>query len=319
MPSRCIILAGAPLVEHLDWAEASLRQTNLTDETAWLVSSSTGSVSIDDSRPRWRAIDIDSHGPALDNQWPHRQYAFEQESLNESILLLEQMEASGMSPKKLISMNGSFADDTDEPSFLTTSGSLDESSDITTAIEAANNAMNATFTDLQRLPDAAYIKRINPQTVTVDLLVTIIAIRPTKTVQLRRRPGHMDIVELVVGDETRSGFGVNIWLTPSHSEHDSLRDTVQSLRSGDLLMISNLALSAYQDVVCGQTLGKHFARNSTTLTKVSKRTAASADPGKKVRRVYDWSMHFLAPFDETVKQAVGGRSTRILPPDSQSQ
>ncbi|KAL8958067.1 MAG: hypothetical protein Q9193_004803, partial [Seirophora villosa] len=73
-------------------------------------------------------------------------------------------------------------------------------------------------TDLCSMPTAAYLHSITPQTMTVNLLVGIIALPPARTITTRREKNRtVDLIEMIVGDDTRAGFGVNIWLPPDPS------------------------------------------------------------------------------------------------------
>ncbi|KAL1997597.1 hypothetical protein VTN02DRAFT_1379 [Thermoascus thermophilus] len=78
--------------------------------------------------------------------------------------------------------------------------------------EARFPPLRGRVSDLQDLPSAGYLRSIVPQTMTVNLIVGIIAVYPPRRVTTRRWKREMDVVELVVGDETRTGFGLTFWL-----------------------------------------------------------------------------------------------------------
>ncbi|KAF2857664.1 hypothetical protein K470DRAFT_192026, partial [Piedraia hortae CBS 480.64] len=155
--------------------------------------------------------------------------------------------------------------------------------------------------DLARLPNAAHLDRIYPQTVAVDVLVAIITISATKTVTLRRRTPEveMDIVEVLFGDETRSGFTVSFWLAPPNSARgkdgdvQQLRKTLGELRAGDLVLVRNIALHTWKGLVCGQSLARRWARNSTMLINLVDRPTVSESLLLKWERVKTWRDAFV--------------------------
>ncbi|KAL8945514.1 MAG: hypothetical protein Q9222_007939, partial [Ikaeria aurantiellina] len=69
--------------------------------------------------------------------------------------------------------------------------------------------LSTPVTDLKDIPSAAYLHSINPQTMTVNVLIGIIAIPPARTIITRKDKREVQLVEMIVGDETKAGFGVN--------------------------------------------------------------------------------------------------------------
>ena len=65
----------------------------------------------------------------------------------------------------------------------------------------------AHLSDLEDIPNAAYLKSISPQTMTVNLIVGIISIAEPRTIRTRWG-STKSLVELLVGDETKSGFTI---------------------------------------------------------------------------------------------------------------
>ncbi|MCJ1313378.1 hypothetical protein MMC25_007056 [Agyrium rufum] len=146
-------------------------------------------------------------------------------------------------------------------------------------------------TNLSDLPTASYLHDINPQTLTVNLLVGIISAPPprritpaistfppkTKTAPTRK-PRQSTLIALTAGDETRTGFGINIWLPyrdsepvqeqlrpgPSKCKREhvakesaqkaTFRTVVESLRPRDVVLFRNVALGSFRGVVYGQSL-----------------------------------------------------------------
>ncbi|KAI4265700.1 MAG: hypothetical protein LQ337_008948, partial [Flavoplaca oasis] len=72
--------------------------------------------------------------------------------------------------------------------------------------------LSTPLTDLSTIPTASYLHSIEPQTMTVNLLLGIIAMPPPRTIITRKDARTISLLELTVGDETKAGFGINIWL-----------------------------------------------------------------------------------------------------------
>ncbi|KAJ5544944.1 hypothetical protein N7535_006669 [Penicillium sp. DV-2018c] len=186
------------------------------------------------------------------------------------------------------------------------------------------------LTDLHNLPTARYIQSIAPQTMTVNVIVGVLAIHPPRRIVTRQWGTELDIIELVVGDETRAGFGVNFWLKPEkpsvakNSEADLLGRSVATLRPRDIVLLSNVGLSTFQNRVYGQSL----RRGMTTVELLHRRVVDVTDavgfyqdrmlddssqdnqPILKTRRVRNWIFRF-------VTDSAGMSHPRGLPPDTQ--
>ncbi|KAI6892360.1 hypothetical protein KC334_g13441 [Hortaea werneckii] len=155
--------------------------------------------------------------------------------------------------------------------------------------------------DLKSIPSATHIDSIFPGTITLNLLCAVISISPVRTVQLRRRlqqragtmgnpqhqnsnptdaahPDERDLLEILLGDETRAGFSATFWFLPesestrpchhppvksrsggvnprdANEEAKHRRQNLLSLRAGDVVLIRNLALSVFKGGVYGQSL-----------------------------------------------------------------
>ena len=122
---------------------------------------------------------------------------------------------------------------------------------------------------LSSLPTPSHLHAIHPQTMTVDLVVGIISASSLRIVTVRRTGRQVGVLELLVGDETRAGFGVTFWVDVTQEESqgqqshvtvreikDELRETLEALRKGDVVLLKNVALSEFQKVVRGNSLGR---------------------------------------------------------------
>ncbi|CAK7200016.1 hypothetical protein SEUCBS139899_002704 [Sporothrix eucalyptigena] len=122
------------------------------------------------------------------------------------------------------------------------------------------------LTHLVDVPGAAYLLSLAPQTVTVNLVVAIVSVGAPRVIgndnsnnKNRRcdRPPVL-LVELVVGDETRSGFGLTIWLDggPRTTGSSSLAGLLPTLAPHDVVLLRHVALHVFGDKVYGSSLRK---------------------------------------------------------------
>ncbi|KAL4999715.1 hypothetical protein BDV10DRAFT_164174 [Aspergillus recurvatus] len=197
------------------------------------------------------------------------------------------------------------------------------------------------ITDLDDIPNTVYLNSIVPQTMTVNLIVAIIDIRPPRRVVTRQWKRELDLVEAVVGDETRTGFGITFWLPPSDDKTattrgcsdgagEELRASLMSLRPRDIVLLRTVGLSCFRDRVYGQSLRRGFTKvdllhrqqvDATDIGGIYRvrdilNHAAKDDdlPLVKVRKVHEWIRRFVPD------SAGGGNNRRrmtTLPPDSQ--
>ena len=193
--------------------------------------------------------------------------------------------------------------------------------------------------DLKDIPNANYLQSIAPQTASVNIVIGVISIYPPRSIRTRRDGQLLELVELIVGDETKTGFGITIWL-PSDTQKTKdtgvrdIRSEVGQLRPQDIVLLKNVALSSFMGKVYGQSLRKEL----TTIELLNRNKVDSRDnegiysandledhamkPGDpiraKVRKVKGWVMSFVGASRKGVK--AGGRRGGPhlqLPPDTQ--
>ncbi|KAK2867840.1 hypothetical protein FQN49_003415, partial [Arthroderma sp. PD_2] len=192
------------------------------------------------------------------------------------------------------------------------------------------SSVSNNLSNLEDMPDATYIQGLAPRMVTVNLIVAVITVEQRRRV--RTRWGRaMDIIELLVGDETKSGFRISCWIAPHDHEASKvaspLERTLEGLRPCDIILLRSVALSCFRDQVYGQSL----RNNATKLDLLHRRPVDARDPeglypGRllrdrdssdpqmaKVARVRSWTLEFIGPAREAVERAGG----IALPPDSQ--
>lgn len=210
-----------------------------------------------------------------------------------------------------------------ESSFSTTTGFPGHHSPSKASLPVT---LNGHVTNLKQIPSADYITSIAPQTVTVNLIVGLITVSPARTVRLKRSHAEMDIIEVVVGDDTRAGFTITFWLAPIESQNkpdDDLRVAVQGLRAGDVILLQNVALSCFRNCVYGQSLSKRFARNSTSITVLEEDSMPILPPHAhvKAQRVEEWIGDFVGKERKATalvpSERTGLGMADALPPDTQ--
>ncbi|TKA65255.1 hypothetical protein B0A55_11385 [Friedmanniomyces simplex] len=367
MSSHAILLAGAPEASDLDWDGTDLLASFNTPVKRFLGHQAAPQQTAQheaSTQPhpsaKWRAAPMnklaqDATVPEPEDL-PQTQFlsldinddaAEDQERLRfleHSLALLSNLDSSQIAAPEdttAFASTFSFATATTGTSFNTTYGSFSPSA--TSPAKAGNTAppaplnLRGDITDLKRLPPADHVTRIQPQTMTVNLLAAVISISPPRTVSLRKRTGEMEILELLLGDETRAGFGVTFWLAPvdsqqakqqqQHHQRDDIRSALQQLRAGDVVVAQNVALSTFNGCVYGQSLSRKFARNSTTITALTGEEVVVAVQGfmgmkGKFERVQKWADDFVG---RTRRPGVGVRGVGTgrggveeLPPDTQS-
>ncbi|OAP55312.1 hypothetical protein AYL99_10285 [Fonsecaea erecta] len=181
-----------------------------------------------------------------------------------------------------------------------------------------------TLSELQDIPNAAYLENISPQTMTVNLIVGIVSIAPPRTVITGAkygRPKEVDLVEMVVGDDTKSGFPISMWLPKEmrvnwkdgananpEGSRSILRRTLRFMKPRDVVLLQNVALSSFRGKVHGQSLKGDVTKIDLLFRKkvddddlsgiYSVSNLRTANVGKdpqvlKVKKVKDWLMEFV--------------------------
>lgn len=114
---------------------------------------------------------------------------------------------------------------------------------------------------LQDIPNATHLRSLEPQTMTVDLIVGILQISQPQLIKTRKYSGWAELVDMMVADETKAGFGISIWLPQSQSskatkmkENDKICSKVTGLRPRDIVLAKNVALKSFRTKVHGQSM-----------------------------------------------------------------
>jgi len=237
------------------------------------------------------------------SQFYEHSFAVHATTASSQIAISESREAFNRS--SFDSIGTSFTSVTDSPSV----SSLLERSPIRPAIPVGSQIV-----DLRDIPNAKFLDSIQPQTMTVNIIVGIISVAPPRAIKTRRG-AVVEIVELLVGDETKSGFGVNFWLSARSNDSDGgrsvddIRKKLVTIRPQDIVLLRNIALSNFRGKVYGQSLRKEMTklhllyRNRIDKTDVGGYyTLGDFDTGKEVHSqlaktmlVRDWVLRFVGP------------------------
>lgn len=232
-------------------------------------------------------------------------------------------------------------------SFETTASSISASQDVSTeySIHAGDSLLGGGvagvghLSDLEDLPKAAYLESIVPQTMTVNLIVGVISIAEPRTVRTRWG-STKSLVEMLLGDETKSGFSVTFWLSSAKSGgqdngKESPTETVlRNLRRQDVVLLRNVALGTFSKKVHGHSLhnnmtkvhllhrrkldptddcGLYTAREMASRKRTHPQLA-------KAKKVWEWTIDFVGGSEHLGKRKTRSRSVRgweMPPPDTQ--
>ncbi|KAK5995017.1 hypothetical protein PT974_03409 [Cladobotryum mycophilum] len=212
---------------------------------------------------------------------------------------------------------------TEETSFMT--NSTTELNTTLTTIPPPPPPIPGHLSDLEDIPSASRITALSPQTVTLNLIVAIISIAQPRTVTTRWG-SKFSLVEVLVGDDTRSGFAVTFWLS-ADDDHETCQ--VAKLRRQDVALMENVALHVFRGKVYGQSLRRGMTKVSLLWRRdgggyysardLTKRTAAAArhPQQEKARLVKDWVIHFVGRDPGSMRKREDRKSWDKPPDDTQ--
>lgn len=329
---KVILLAGAP--QGRNWREEDLTLNKLLPIFSYFNDIVDGDPKALSSRPvegahlstsplpLWRSIAL--HDEHLPTGWTEgRLRARDQLAVDEDVEFRDRdIDLSYLTASE--TSFGPANEDNDITHFLEQSFALHEDGDQSQLTPAAKTPLTAalrqaaitqkhptgpTFpalpnlTALSILPIAATLTRLEPQTVTVDLICGIISAPAARSIVIRRTGRLRELVELIVGDETKAGVIVTFWLPETRgpkgvsktSEDSGLREQILALRPGHVVCMRNIALRSFRGVVQGQSLG--WSTNLTRLDDRLKMDAEGQTPesviAAKIERVRDWTRQFV--------------------------
>jgi len=365
MAGKILVLAGAPQASALSWAAAELL-TEFQDDVAQFAglapppSGQPAAPDVDNSllaHAPWRSVPFakthlrtglsqqfayDDIAPALVSQQGFMSTAsvsfassaasFDDQADSQRLLsqfyehslaLHEDIPSSALIPDPSQSQNATTFLSQDATSYLSDEGSRTE-----LVKEPLPFRGGAHLTDLQDLPSAAHLTKIQPQTVTCNFIVGIISISPPRRISTRwGAPRYL--VEVLVGDETKAGFAITFWL----ASDDVSRSVLAGLRPQDVVLIQNVALNVFMKKVYGSSLRKDL----TKVHLLYRRRLDARDTGgyyspadltarkpahvqlDKTRQVWDWVLRFVGhdPGHAKTAKAGPGRAWDRPPADTQ--
>ncbi|KAI8950369.1 hypothetical protein F4801DRAFT_549368 [Xylaria longipes] len=335
MPRKVMIIAGAPEGHTLDWTVSNLLNHFLEPIASFVQLGAPPKSSLRDtsflSTPNlavWRSIPLrrerlptgfsQTHGLAHAYQGSPEFFTTVSRSFDTTSDLSEDGPEQHIIEQfydHSIAIHGDIpSSQLPSTSFVTDDSSFDITDDITgerstqldnsvTELRGYDESKVGHLSDLEDLPGAKYLLSISPQTMTVNLIVGIISIAEPRTVRTRWGTTK-SLVELLVGDETKSGFSITFWLSSESSESDKL---LRSLRRQDIILLRNVALSVFMKKVHGHSLRK----GQTKIDLLHRRRIDKDDKGGKytmrdvsltrrahpqlvkTRKVWEWLIHFV--------------------------
>ena len=226
----------------------------------------------------------------------------------------------------------------EDTSFVTTT-SADRTEDLAAAGEGPvppTPSLLLHLSDLEDVPPARAVLALAPQTVTLNLIAGVLSVAQPRAVTTRWGRA-LSLVEVILGDDTASGFGVTFWLDDDDDDSarsrsrrrqtaaaSSTTSAVAALRRQDVVLLRNVALHVFRGKVYGQSL-----RGGLTSLELlwradgagcysSKALARAAHPqSQKTARVRDWVLRFVGADPRLRRGRAAVKSWDVPPDDTQ--
>ncbi|KJZ78466.1 hypothetical protein HIM_01857 [Hirsutella minnesotensis 3608] len=226
---------------------------------------------------------------------------------------------TSLSPSQLGDSLASLDSDNDDDSSLLSTTLSSSRLDASTVSEPPPPPVPLHLSDLEDVPPARRILALQPQTVTLNLIVGVISVAQPRPVTTRWGQA-LALVEVLVGDDTAAGFAITFWLPAAQADSS----IVAALRRQDVVLLENVALHVFRGKVYGQSLRKGLTRISLLWrhdgtgyysTRHLNRTHPHPQQ-QKARLVKNWVLHFVGrdPSDTGTKRL---HSWDIPPDDTQ--
>ncbi|ATY59087.1 Nucleic acid-OB-fold [Cordyceps militaris] len=186
----------------------------------------------------------------------------------------------------------------------------------------APNIPPAHLSDLEDVPSAKQVLSLQPQTITLNIIAGILSISQPRSVTTRWGT-TLSLVEVLLGDDTRSGFAVTFWLSGEAVAGSDLL----SLRRQDVVLLQNVALHVFRGKVYGQSLRRGQTRvhllwskrkegnacySSRALAACTAKEGAENPQVVKTRAVRDWIIQYVGT-DPEIK-SLNNRNVWDRPP-----
>ncbi|KAK8030936.1 hypothetical protein PG990_000670 [Apiospora arundinis] len=190
---------------------------------------------------------------------------------------------------------------------------------------------SARLSNLSDIPNASHLKAIQPQTMSVNLIVGIISIAEPRTITTKWG-ANKTLIELLVGDDTKAGFSITFWLTANEDTKNEADAMIRSLRRRDVVLLRNVALSEFKTKVHGHSLRKGLTKLQLlyrqrldeddeggfySVRDLSSRSATHPQL-LKTARVRQWVLDFVAqPVNPRQGNKQGLKRWELPPDDTQ--
>ncbi|KAL2113549.1 hypothetical protein VUR80DRAFT_3476 [Thermomyces stellatus] len=254
---KVVILAGAPEASALDWSLAL--HDSFTHPLSSLLNPvplpapPPASASVDASGPAWRSVPLEwrplktgftQQTPSSDAAFPS--FLHPQFSQTSSISFEEDGDAEDeLSQFYEYSIATYNSQPPSQPTGVDNAAdSFASDYSVAPSLEPGIGPGPTDLSELRPPPGRPEFSR------PVTLLVGIISLA-AKTV--RTRFGERDLVELLVGDDTRSAFQLTLWLGPPGITSELSR-SVSTLRVGDVVLVQGVAVGTFRGRVYGQSM-----------------------------------------------------------------
>ncbi|KAH7083140.1 hypothetical protein BKA63DRAFT_143823 [Paraphoma chrysanthemicola] len=173
-------------------------------------------------------------------------------------------------------------------------------------------------TTLGAIPSAQHLCSIYPQTPTPNIVCVLMTNPERRDIFVRKGGYKMDLYEMTVADDTRSGFKISFWLRPSNetsfaqvNPQQRLLHTLQHIGVGDIMLLRNIALTSFRDTVHGQSLNPQISRARTTIDVLENRNGRAVGQLSNLpvailaalKRLQRWSRSYIAVTEIRSKRA----------------
>lgn len=329
MPSRIILLAGAPSASAVTDEQCSISSFN-TEFNLFLESKEAASSSPDRGGAPviapWRTISL--HRKPLRTGFSQAQSFIDRSFLNqfgvdENFLTPSSLASPSNAPvhgneeseqvlnefcEQSLALHNSLPssqlDDENETAMLMEGASLLSNSTDASVIGAPEppSVPPAHLSDLEDVPSAKQVISLQPQTITLNMIVGVLSVAQPRSITTRWGQ-TLSLVEILVGDDTRSGFAVTFWLSSDAAASGS----ISNLRRQDVVLLQNVALHVFRGKVYGQSLRRGQTKLHLLWTKqqlappcyTSKALNTANEDMKdypqrvKTRLVRDWVLQYV--------------------------
>ncbi|KAJ5027905.1 hypothetical protein PSV08DRAFT_405009 [Bipolaris maydis] len=290
------MLNGAPRREHLDFSDSCLLPS---DECNGFSVAARCEMSPVDSTPaiKWRCLA--KKDTRLQTEWQHPYLPGPMlGSHMADVSLPEVIRFQSFAQEDTTAFDATVVPGEGPDSTINSSSFLSTSFETTTSDYSSPNKadrhtiihvpVKLSITPLASLPSAQQLRAIYPQTPTPNF-ICVVTTNPEKREVFVRKGGYkMDLWEIIVADDSFSGFKIAFWMRPNLDSKDErtrsqrlLLEALQGIKIGDIILLTNVALTSFRDTVFGQSLNPAIARARTDIHVLMKSNGISAaQPGR---------------------------------------